>query len=72
MSIHSTSSNEPGAARREVEVGERLYPHVDSDTLAEWASEVHEFLDDAEQPRSASGQLSASNQQPDDKTKEGQ
>jgi len=32
--------------------GERLYPRVDAETLAAWASEVHEFLDDAEQPRS--------------------
>jgi hypothetical protein len=29
--------------------GERLYPLADADTLAEWAAEVHGFLDDAEE-----------------------
>jgi len=46
--MHSTS-----CTSRVVEPeGERLYPRVDAETLAAWASEVHEFLDDAEQPRS--------------------
>jgi hypothetical protein len=39
---------EPVEPSEKLELGERLYPRADIDTLAQWAAEVHEFLDDAE------------------------
>jgi hypothetical protein len=57
--MDSTSSNEPAttgkamgvdtASRLGIAPGERLYPRADTDTLAEWTAEVHEFLDNAEE-----------------------
>lgn len=61
--MNSRSSNEPETSRRWINPDERLYPRADAETLSAWASEVHEFLDDAEQSRSAPESLEPTDSQ---------